>query len=107
MRTISQALRDEAGYPLREGFISNRLLSRSLDGDVAVSAETLRSHEFLGALADTLWGLVTAPNVTEADMSITLPDRAMILRRANAIYSSIGEEEKSLDIPKVSIGWKG
>lgn len=99
-------MRDEAGYPLKEGFIANRLLIRSLDGDAEVSAEVLRSPAFLGALADSLWGLLTAPNVTEADTSITLPDRSFILRRANAIYSSIGEEEKSLDIPKVSVGWK-
>lgn len=105
MRTIAQALKDDVPYPLGDGFIENRLMERGLDGSSEVSADVLASPEFKGAVADCLYSLVEAPNFSELDISISLQDRNLILKKANCIYSSIGEEEKKLDEPKVYIGW--
>lgn len=106
MRTIAQALKDETGYPFPDGFIANRLLSRSLDGDAAITAEVLQSDPFKGSVADCLMALLCAPNVTEADISVSLGDREAILKRANALYASIGEPEREVDRPRVRIGWE-
>lgn len=105
MRTIAQALKDEVHYPIGDGFIENKLMKRGLDRSCEISAEILNSPEFNGAVADCLYSLVEAPNFSESDISISLQDRNLILKKANTIYTSIGEEEKSLDQPKVYVGW--
>ncbi len=106
MRTIAQALKDEIDYPIKDGKIENKLMRRGLDGSGEISAEILDSPEFNGAVADCLYSLVEAPNFSESDISISLQDRKLILKKANALYASIGEEEKNLDEPKVYIGWQ-
>lgn len=105
MKTIKQALVDEIHYPLNEGFIENRLLARGLEKDANISAEIFNSNEFRGAVADCLYSLIDSPNFSESDISITLTDRNLILKKANSIYSSIGEDEKNLNQPKVYVGW--
>lgn len=105
MRTIAQALKDEIHYPLKDGFIENKLMRRGLDGSGEISAEVLSSPEFNGTVADCLYSLIEAPNFSESDISISLQDRDLILKKVNAIYASIGEEEKNLDQPKVYVGW--
>lgn len=105
MRTTAQALKDEILYPIGEGFISNRLLARGLDGDSEITVETLNCNEFRGAVADCLYALVESPNFSESDISISLADRNLILKKANSIYAAIGEEVKALDQPAVRIGW--
>lgn len=106
MRTIAQALKDEVYYPVNDGKIENILLKRGLEGNAEISAETINSNEFNGAVADCLYSLVEAPNFSESDISISLQDRKLILKKANALYASIGESEKNLDEPKVYIGWQ-
>lgn len=105
MRTIAQALKDEIDYPINDGKIENKLMRRGLDGSGEISAEILDSPEFNGAVADCLYSLVETPNFSESDISISLQDRDLILKKANHIYTSIGEEEKKLDQPKVYVGW--
>lgn len=104
MRTIAQALKDEIYYPVNAGKIENTLLRRGLDGSCEISAEVLNSPEFNGAVADCLYSLIEAPNFSESDISISLQDRKLILKKANCIYASIGEEEKDIDEPTVYIG---
>ena len=104
MKTIRQALIDEVSYPLSLGKIDNKLISRGLDGDAPISAETINSKEFLGAAADCLYDLIDAPNFSESDISISLQDRDLILKKANNLYRTIGEEEKNLDQPMVCVG---
>lgn len=104
MKTIRQALKDEIGYPIGDGFIENKLIARGLDGDCAISATVINSKEFLGASADCLFSLIDAPNFSESDISISLQDRDLILKKANYLYRTIGEEEKNLDQPMVCVG---
>lgn len=106
MRTIAQALKDEVYYPVNDGKIENILLRRGMDGSGEISAEVLNSPEFNGAVADCLFSLVEAPNFSESDISISIQDKNLILKKVNLIYKSIGEEEKNLDEPTVYIGWQ-
>lgn len=105
MKTVCEALKDEVHYPINDGFIENRLISRGLEAQDEICAETLNSDSFRGAVADCLYSLIEAPNFSESDISISLQDRKLILKKVNAIYNSIGEDEKNLDQPKVRIGW--
>ena len=105
MKTILQALIDEVQYPLSVGTLENKLLYRGLDpaGDYVI--DVAHSNEFKGAVADCLYALIDAPNFNEADKSFSLSDKNLILKKANAMYKSIGEKEISLvDEPMVYIG---
>ena len=104
MKTVKQALIDEIGYPCNEGRIENKLLRRSLDADSPCDHDVITSDSFVGATADCLFALLADPNFSESGISISLPDRTMILKQANSLYRSIGEEEKNLDQPTVCIG---
>ena len=104
MKTIRQALIDEISYPLNIGKIDNKLIARGLDGDMMIDSAILNSNEFKGALADCYFDLIDAPNFSESDISISLQDRDLILKKANYLYKAIGEEVKNLDQPQVYIG---
>ena len=103
MKTIGQALIDEIHYPLSAGFVENKLIARGLYFDDEYSQETANSKSYMGAVADCLYSLVEAPSFSEADKSINLSDKSIILKKANALYKTIGEAEKALDSPKVCI----
>lgn len=105
IRTIKQALRDEIPYPLGDGFYENRLLARGIDPSSPVTLELYNSSSFGGAVADCLYALVISPNVSEAGMSVSLTDRATLLRRANTLYKAIGEDTKEDNEPRVTVGW--
>lgn len=104
MKTVKQALIDEIHYPLRESFVENKLIFRGIDPDTEYSFETANSKEFKGCVADCLYSLVVAPNFNEGDASFSLSDKNAILKMANSIYRSIGEDERGEDQPMVYIG---
>lgn len=106
MKSIEQALIDEIHYPISVGFVENKLIERQLDGKEEYSFEVAQSKEWKGALADCLYSLVQAVNLSESDKSIgTLSDKdkERLLVRINALYKSIGEAH-SLGQPMVYIG---
>ena len=103
MKTVGQALIDEIHYPISVGMIENKLIMRGLAFDDEFGIEVATSKEFIGAVADCLYSLIEAPNFSEADKSISLSDKSLILKKVNALYKSIGEKEMSLDSPMVYI----
>lgn len=104
MKTIGQALMDEIHYPISVGMIENKLIMRGLDCDAEFDMEVAKSKAFIGAVADCLYSLIEAPNFSEADKSISLSDKSLILNKVNALYKSIGEQGKaSLAAPMVCI----
>lgn len=105
MKTILQALIDEVQYPLSKGTLENKLMYRGLESEEEFTTEIARSNEFIGAVADCLYVLIEAPNFNEGDKSFSLSDKNLILKKAKALYASIGEEGATLaDEPMVYIG---
>jgi len=106
MKTIKQALIDEIHYPIPLGFVENKMIERQLDGDDEYTFEVAQSKEWKGALADCLYSLIQAVNLSESDKSIgTLSDKdkEKLLVRINALYKTIGETH-ALGQPMVYIG---
>ena len=103
MKTIGQALIDEIHYPVSEGMIENKLIMRGLCYEDEFSIDVAKSSSFVGAVADCLYSLIEAPNFSEADKSISLSDKSLILSKVNSLYKSIGEQEKTLVTPMVYI----
>ena len=91
-KTILEAIVDEVHYPISSGNLENRLITRGLDSDTEFTTEIANSKEYKGALADCLISLVSAPNFTEGDVTISLSDKDKIIEMANRLYESIGEE---------------
>lgn len=97
MKTIMQALIDEIHYPIGSGIIENKMILRGLELDGEYDAGIARSSEFIGAVADCLYSLISAPNFSEADKSFSLSDKNLILRKVNSLYNSIGEPSVALE----------
>ena len=99
-----QAILDEVYYPVNRGLVENKLLTRGIDPSQECSSETFTDNAFLGALADTLYSLIQAVNVSEGDKSVgslTDAQRKAIINRANQLYKAIGEEEVTAFQPMV------
>lgn len=97
MKTIQQALIDEIHYPIGLGIIENKMILRGLEPEDEFDMETAKSSAFIGAVADCLFSLISAPNFSEADKSFSLSDKNLILRKVNTLYNSIGESSVALD----------
>lgn len=97
MKTIQQALIDEIHYPIGIGIIENKMILRGLVGESIFDMEVAKSPSFIGAVADCLYSLISAPNFSEADKSFSLSDKALILRKVNSLYNTIGEPSVALD----------
>jgi len=96
MKTVIQALIDEVIYPIPYGKVENIIIKRGLYAGDTFDASVASGISYKGALADCLYSLITAINFSEADKSVgTLTDaqRKAILKRANALYGEIGEDE--------------
>ena len=106
MKTIRQALIDEVHYPVPLGFVDNKLIERRLDGEGEYTFEVAQTIEWKGALADCLYSLLQAVNVSESDKSVgtlTDKDKERLLVRVNALYQAIGEPPVE-GLPMVYIG---
>ena len=91
-KTILEAIVDDIHYPVSSGNLENRLITRDLEGGNEFNKDIANSKEYKGALADCLISLVSAPNFTEGDVTISLSDKDKIIEMANRLYESIGEE---------------
>lgn len=103
MKTISQALIDEVLFPIPLGYVENVCIKREIDGEGEFTSVIANSDQYKGAMADCLRSLIQAVNFAESDKSVgTLTDnqREQIIKRANALYSELGEplieEEKPM-----------
>lgn len=95
-KTIKEALLDEIIYPIPEGLVENKIISRELEGSEDYDHDVATSNAYKGCFADCLVALVQAVNFSEADKSVgSLSDevKKSLLFRANSIYNAIGEEE--------------
>lgn len=97
MKTIQQALIDEIHFPIGLGIIENKMILRGLTPEDEFDMDVAKSKPFIGAVADCLFSLISAPNFSEADKSFSLSDKTLILRKVNSLYNSIGEASVGLD----------
>lgn len=107
MKTIIQALIDEVLYPIPVGYVENVCIKRDIYGESEFSSTIANSDPYKGAMADCLRSLIQAVNFAESDKSVgTLTDkqREQIIKRANALYSEIGEPLIEEEKPMVFIG---
>lgn len=83
--TILEALKARFGYPLSDNLFMSVLIQRGLNGEDIFTSEIGQSPAFNLAWMDGLIMLLTVPNVTEGDYSISMVDKDNILNLINSI----------------------
>lgn len=108
-KTILQALKDEIGFPVKQGFFENRLIARGMNSDDEFSADTAKSDTYWLTYADCLKGLVVGmPNiVTEGDLSLSGADKDNMLKIANGIYTRYGEDDSVIKDTQPTVTYIG
>lgn len=99
--TILEALQAKVTYPLPVTLFQSLLIDAGLNPEDIYTQEVGCSKCFQLAWAYALLGLVSATNVTEGDYSISLSDRASLIRLINSIFNRWGVdpiEEKSATV---------
>ncbi len=106
--TTFDALIGVTGYPIPRRSVESVALRRGLDLLSAPSQEIMVSTEFRLCEADLLMWLFRAPNVSQGGQSynFTEEQRKDFRRRANAIYSSLGDEGDAAG-SSIQYGYKG
>ena len=92
-KTIKIALKDDfRKYSISDGFFENRLIERDLNGDDLFTSAVSKSKPYRGAIADCCRWLILFPHLVEGDITISPTEKKEMLKIANSIYQSIGEE---------------
>ena len=81
--TNLEAIKGKLSYPLSENAFILALTTRGLDYTVRYTG----GQSFDLAYADLIVVLLTTPNITEGGYSVSLSDRAILLKLASAIYT--------------------
>jgi hypothetical protein len=84
--TNLEAIRAKLNYPLSDNAFILALTDRGLT-DSAVYA---KSAAFDLAYADSIMTLITAPNTSEGGYSVSLTDKAALMKLADGIYAKNG-----------------
>ena len=85
--TNLEAIKGTLNYPLSDNAFIKALIDRGL----VETATYSKIQSFDLAYADCITTLVTAPNVSEGGYSISLSDKATLIKLANGIYSKYGQ----------------
>lgn len=85
--TNLEAIKGKLNYPLPD----NSFILALNDRGLVETATYLKSQAFDLAYADCITTLVTAPNVSEGGYSVSLSDKATLIKLANGIYAKYGQ----------------
>ncbi len=90
--TFLEAIKGKLSYPLSD----NAFILALTDRGLTYTDTYAKGESFDLAYADTIFTLITSPNVTEGGYSISLSDKKTLLDLANGIYTKYGEPISSL-----------
>lgn len=105
--TILEALKSEVSYPIPETYFEKSLIERGLDGEDNFTQQIAVGGPFRLAYADCLKRHITAVNIGEGGMSISVQNADKLVAIANGIYSQYGEPLLQIGEPKPSVTYLG
>ena len=102
--TNLEAIKSTAiGYPVEESVFERILLDRGLSGSESYAG---KSKAFELAKADVYVTLLTAANITEGGLQVSLTDKSNFMKVASGIYDRYGEfnplKERQPEISSIS-----
>lgn len=105
--TVLEAIKGVNSYPVPLREITEIALRRGLTLEQEATQETVTGKAYLLAKADVLLWLSFAPDITQGGQSYSFTDeqRLQLRKRANALYSELGDE--TLGAVKPVYGYKG
>ena len=99
--TNLEAIKGRLNYPLSDNAFILALTDRGL-----TSTDTYAKGEsFDLAYADSITMLVTSPKVSEGGYSVSLTDKATLIKLANGIYNKYGEPSSLKPIARFVNRW--
>lgn len=100
--TVSEALKLSVSYPLDAKAIEKIAIERNLEGNATFSQSIAQSREYRLAQADVYMFAATAHNFSEADLSVSANGLlAQLIKKAQAIYSELGDSSEMAGTPTV------
>lgn len=84
--TNLEAIKGKLNYPLSD----NSFILALNDRGLVETATYSNCQAFELAYADSIKTLITAPNISEGGYSISLSDKAALIKLANGIYAKYG-----------------
>lgn len=88
--TILEALQSQAGYNIKTSVLEKQLIDAGICPSDEYTKEIGEMKEFQLALAYSLWALLTLPNVTEGDYSVSWGNKDGILALINYLLRKWG-----------------
>ncbi len=106
--TTLEALKAHVNYPLSDDMFNVICIKRSLDANTLFTKDIAESSSFKGAHADAYAALISATNLSEGGVSISVNNLAMIVTYANTLYESIGEPaiKETISQPKITVEYE-
>ncbi|MCD8313424.1 MAG: hypothetical protein LUC24_04620 [Bacteroidales bacterium] len=94
-QTVLDALRAVNPYPIPMRTIEGTAAMRSLDVDAEATEEILSGSNFRLAMADLLWWLAFAPDVSQGGQNYSFTDaqRDQLRRRAQQLWDELDDSE--------------
>lgn len=89
--TNLEAIRNDIIYPLEDGKLEKALLDRGVEPAGAYSLLIKNLMELVRS--DLYVKLVTAPNIQEGGIAISMTDKSNLMKIASAIYLKNGESD--------------
>lgn len=89
---VRTALKSSVSFPLSDGQVGVIAEDRGLKLGAEYTKALGKTKEFRLAKADMIRCLVTAPNVSEGGVSISIADRKTLIGIANGIYAKYEPE---------------
>ncbi|PKP11957.1 MAG: hypothetical protein CVU09_00215 [Bacteroidetes bacterium HGW-Bacteroidetes-4] len=87
--TFLEALKNSVGYPVRDSQLELVLINNGVNSTDEYSASKFATLEM--CTADALKLVITMPNVTEGDLSISLADKKTIKDLVISTYNKYGK----------------
>lgn len=103
--TILEAIKESVGYPISDNRAEMTLVKRGLVKTEDATEAILNSKSFELATADLMFWLITAPNISEGGVTISLTDKKTLKDIASGIYSKWGETDYSRPTAKFISPW--
>lgn len=99
--TYLEAIKARLNYPLSDNAFTLALEDRGLTS----TGTYVKGEAFDLAYADTITSLVTAPDVKEGGYSLSLSDKATLIKLANGIYAKYGIASSLKPVAKFVQRW--
>lgn len=101
--TNLEALKSAVHFPLSNLTLEKIMINRELDKDGVYTSANSGTIEL--CVADSIKVMLTSPNISESDFSISMTEKETLKKMANEIYEKNGEPSPFVPIISTVKAW--